>query len=66
MARIVAAAPGAVRLQKELVIRWRGTDLATAVQYGINAFATAYAGDEAREGAEAFLAKRDPKWRMSG
>jgi enoyl-CoA hydratase len=64
VARIVAAAPGAVRLQKELVIRWRQTDLRTAIQYGINAFATSYATDEAREGAEAFLAKRDPKWRV--
>jgi enoyl-CoA hydratase/carnithine racemase len=64
-ARIVAAAPSAVRLQKELVIQWRRTDLASAVQYGINAFAAAYATDEAREGAEAFLAKRAPKWRVT-
>jgi enoyl-CoA hydratase/carnithine racemase len=63
VARIVAAAPGAVRLQKELVIRWRSSDLPTAVRYGINAFATSYATDEPREGAEAFLARRDPKWR---
>jgi enoyl-CoA hydratase/carnithine racemase len=63
VARIVAAAPAAVRLQKELVIRWRQTDLATAVRYGINAFATSYASGEPREGAEAFLGKRAPKWR---
>lgn len=66
VARILAAAPGAIRLQKELVIRWRETDLATAVQYGINAFATAYAGGEPREGAQAFLAKRGPRWRRPG
>jgi enoyl-CoA hydratase/carnithine racemase len=63
VSRILAAAPGAIRLQKELVIRWRQTDLASAVRYGINAFATSYGTDEAREGAEAFLSKREPKWR---
>ena len=63
VARIVAAAPGAVRLQKELVIRWRQTDLTTAVRYGINAFATSYASGEPHEGAAAFLEKRSPKWR---
>lgn len=55
-------APGAVRLQKELIIRWRETDLPSAVQVGVNAFATAYAGREPREGAEAFLAKRPPRF----
>ena len=55
-------APGAVRLQKELIIRWRETDLPSAVQAGVNAFATAYAGAEPREGAEAFLAKRAPRF----
>jgi len=45
-------------LQKELIVRWRETDLATAVRYGINAFATAYATDEPREGMSAYLEKR--------
>ena len=58
-------APGAVRLQKELIIRWRETDLPSAVQAGVNAFATAYAGREPREGAEAFLAKRAPRFGVS-
>jgi enoyl-CoA hydratase len=58
-------APGAVRLQKELIIRWRETDLPSAVQSGINAFATAYASREPREGAEAFLAKRAPRFEGS-
>ena len=58
-------APGAVRLQKELIIRWRETDLPSAVQAGVNAFATAYAGREPREGAEAFLAKRAPRFAVS-
>jgi enoyl-CoA hydratase len=55
-------APGAVRLQKELIIRWRETDLPSAVQAGVNAFATAYASREPREGAEAFLGKRAPRF----
>jgi enoyl-CoA hydratase/carnithine racemase len=59
---LARCAPGAVRLQKELIIRWRETDLTSAVQAGVNAFATAYAGPEPREGAEAFLAKRAPRF----
>jgi enoyl-CoA hydratase/carnithine racemase len=64
--RIVAASPSAIRLQKELVVRWRETDLRTAVHYGINAFAAAYASEDGREGARAFLDKRPPRWRVSG
>lgn len=60
--RLRGCAPGALRLQKELMLRWRYTDLPTAIQYGINAFATCYASREAREGAEAFLAKRPPRF----
>ena len=52
----------AIRIKK----RWRQTDLATAVRYGINAFAQSYATDEGREGADAFLGKRLPKWRSRG
>src|SRR5438876_8767165 len=55
---ILASGPEAIRLQKELIVRWRETDLATAVRYGINAFATAYATDEPREGMSAYLEKR--------
>jgi enoyl-CoA hydratase/carnithine racemase len=59
---LLRCAPGAVRLQKELIIRWRETDLPSAVQAGVNAFATAYASPEPREGAEAFLARRPPRF----
>ena len=59
--RIVECAPSAVRLQKELMIRWRTTDLRSAVEYGINAFAQAYATDEPREAMTAFLEKRTPR-----
>jgi len=63
VAQILAAGPEAIRLQKELIVRWRETDLTTAVRYGINAFATAYATDEPREGANAYLEKRPPNFR---
>lgn len=59
---ILACGPAAVRLQKELMIAWRSTDLRTAVRYGINAFATAYATGEPAEGAQAFLEKRPPRF----
>jgi len=60
--KILACAPTAVRLQKELLNRWRQTDLPTAIRYGINAFATSYATDEPREAMTAFLEKRPPKF----
>lgn len=60
--RVLACGPAAVRLQKELMLRWRYTDLATAIEYGINAFATAYATGEPREGARAVLDKRPPRF----
>ena len=60
--KILAGAPAAIRLQKELMIRWRSTDLATAVEYGVNAFAVAYASPDAAEGLRAFLEKRAPRW----
>jgi len=56
--RILACAPSAIRLQKELMIRWRNTNLRSAVEYGINAFAQAYATDEPRAAMQAFLDKR--------
>jgi enoyl-CoA hydratase/carnithine racemase len=61
--KILAGAPAAIRLQKELMIRWRSTDLATAVEYGVNAFAVSYASLDVREGLRAFLEKRTPRWR---
>ena len=61
--KILACAPPAMRLQKELMVRWRNTDLASAVRIGINAFAQNYATGEAREAALAFLEKRPPKFK---
>ncbi len=60
--RILQCAPTAVQLQKELIIRWRNTNLRSAVEYGINAFAQAYATDEPREAMQAFLDKRKPRF----
>ena len=60
--KILAGGPRAIRLQKELMLRWRYADLATAVRHGIDAFAAAYTSDEPAEGAAAFLAKRPPKF----
>lgn len=60
--KILAAAPRAIKLQKELMLRWRYTDLATAIRYGIDAFAVAYASGEPAEGAAAFLGKRPPRF----
>lgn len=64
--KILAAAPAAIRLQKELMVRWRSTDLATAVEYGVNAFAVSYATPDAAEGLRAFLEKRAPRWGRGG
>lgn len=59
---ILACAPTAVRLQKELIVRWRNTDQRTAVEYGVNAFAQSFATGEPREAMDAFLAKRPPRF----
>ena len=58
--RILECAPTAVRLQKELMVRWRNTDQRTAVEYGVNAFAQSFATGEPREAMEAYLGKRRP------
>jgi len=60
--KILACAPSAIRLQKELIVRWRNTDLASAIRAGIDAFSRNYAGGEAREAAQAFLEKRAPRF----
>jgi enoyl-CoA hydratase/carnithine racemase len=62
LAPVLECAPSAIRLQKELIVRWRNTDERTAVEYGINAFAQAYATGEPREAIQAFLDKRTPRF----
>jgi enoyl-CoA hydratase/carnithine racemase len=61
-ARVLACGPDAIRLQKGLIVRWRETNLMTAVRLGIDAFAAAYATAEPREGMSAYLEKRPPSW----
>jgi enoyl-CoA hydratase/carnithine racemase len=60
--KVLACGPSAIRMQKELIKRWRGTDLASAVTYGINAFALSFADEEPREGMRAFREKRAPRF----
>ena len=62
LAAVLACGPRAVRAQKALMIRWRESDLPSAVRAGIEAFAACYGGDEPREGAAAFLEKRPPRF----
>ena len=61
-ARVLACGPDAIRLQKGLIVRWRETDVVSAVRLGIDAFAAAYATAEPREGMSAYLGKRPPSW----
>lgn len=60
--RVLDCAPTAVRLQKELMVRWRDTDLRTAVEYGVNAFAQSFTTGEPREAMDAYLGKRRPRF----
>jgi enoyl-CoA hydratase/carnithine racemase len=51
-----------VRLQKQLIVRWRESELPAAIRAGIAAFTASYATGEPREGATAFLEKRPPRF----
>jgi enoyl-CoA hydratase len=59
---VLACGPEAIRLQKQLIIRWRESMLPEAIAAGVDAFARAYATGEPREGAAAFLEKRAPRF----
>jgi enoyl-CoA hydratase/carnithine racemase len=56
-ARLLALPPRAVRLQKDLLRRWRGVDLESAITLSMETFAQAYATDEPRRVMDAFLAR---------
>ena len=55
---ILSAGPVAIRLQKELIVRWRNSDPRTAIELGIEALARAYVTDEPRAAMEAFFERR--------
>jgi enoyl-CoA hydratase/carnithine racemase len=59
---LLQAAPEAVRAQKQLIARWRDASTAEAVDLSVDAFARSFETGEPREGAEAFLEKRPPRW----
>src|SRR5262249_46053632 len=60
--RIATCSPAAIRLQKELIVRWRNTDLRSAIEAGIDAFAQSFATDEPLEAIDAFLQKRPARF----
>ncbi len=58
VAAILAAAPGAIRLQKSLIREWEELGLKSAIDRGIDSFADAYATPEPVERMAAFLRRR--------
>ncbi len=66
VAKILAAGPAAIRLQKALMLRWRYADLGAAILAGVDAFGAAYDTREPQEGAVAFLEKRQPRFGGAG
>jgi len=56
--RILACGPSAVRAQKELIKRWRQTDLRSAIELGIRAFAASFSTDEPERRITAFLEQK--------
>lgn len=62
-ADIAARAPLAQRLAKEVATRGLSLGLDAGIDAERTAFALALGSADAKEGIEAFLAKRDPRWR---
>jgi enoyl-CoA hydratase len=58
--RLLALPPAALRLQTELLRRWRRLDLDGAIALSMDAFAMAYATDEPRRAMQGFLDRRRP------
>jgi len=63
LSAILAAGPGAIRLQKALVRDWETLSLGDAIDRGIDAFAQAYATPEPGQRMAAFLGQRKSKGR---
>ena len=60
--RVAEAAPLALALAKEVVVRTSGLALDDAYPIETAAMAAVMATDDAREGPLAFLEKRPPRW----
>ena len=58
---ILAAGPGAIRSQKELLKRWARLDLDSAIDAGVDFFSAAYRTEEPRQMMRSFLNARSNK-----
>ncbi|MCX7632949.1 MAG: enoyl-CoA hydratase-related protein [Turneriella sp.] len=61
-ARILACGPQAIRKVKETIVRGSGLPYSEALALEASEFSQLFAGQEAREGLEAFLQKRQPRF----
>ena len=61
--QIVARSPVAVRTGKQMFYRQIDQELETAYEYACEVMAENMMAEDASEGIDAFLQKRDPKWR---
>jgi enoyl-CoA hydratase len=62
-ATIASRPPVAVRLAKRAVAEAFETSLEAGIDHERNAFETAFASEDAREGIQAFVEKRPPQWK---
>lgn len=60
--KIIGVGHTAVRLAKTVINRGIDANLTTASSYEMEAFSILFSTDEAKEGMNAFLEKRKPKW----
>ncbi len=63
--RIASRGPQAVRLSKEAVNHGQEMDLEKALHLESDLYGLVFSNDEPREGCNAFLEKREPKWTSS-
>ncbi|MGD8430550.1 MAG: enoyl-CoA hydratase-related protein, partial [Ectothiorhodospiraceae bacterium] len=64
-AKIAAKAPTALRMGKQMFYRQLGMVLPEAYRYASSVMTENLAAEDAREGIDAFLEKREPRWRRS-
>ncbi|MDX1488759.1 MAG: enoyl-CoA hydratase-related protein, partial [Acidiferrobacterales bacterium] len=60
---IIARSPVAVRTGKQMFYRQIDQELETAYEYACEIMAENMMAEDVGEGIDAFLQKRDPKWR---